>query len=122
MSENKLIAKLSGPKLRLALVHSLGLDYEISIEPAYGVGSRVLLKGQCEFFRPDQDWKQAAPLIEANWSQIALWLQIYFGPTWVGYVDRSTDSVLVWFMRAIVGHYNPTLTSVPFDKLIESKT
>lgn len=116
---NRDISALTGPELRLALAHSLGFDYEISIEPVYAVGPRILLKGMYEFYRPDQDWKQAAPLIESNWSQIARWLQKHFGPTWVGYVDRSTDSVLVWFMRAIVGHYNPTLKGVPFDKLTE---
>lgn len=111
------VNELKGPELRLALAHSLGLDYEISIEPAYGVGSRILLKGKYEFFRPDQDWKQAGPLIEQHWVAITKWLHKHFGHTWVGYVDLSEDSVLTWFMRAIVGHYNPLLEGIPFDKL-----
>lgn len=115
---NEQVAKLTGPELRLALACTLQLEHSVSFEPAYQVGARVLLKGKHEFFRPDQDWKQAGPLIETHWVAITKWLQRYFGHTWVGYVDRSKESVLVWFMRAIIGYHNPNLDNVPFEVLV----
>lgn len=113
----KEVASLTGPELRLALASTLKLEYTISIEPVYQVGARILLKGKHEFFRPDQDWKQAGPLIETHWVAITKWLQKHFGHTWVGYVDRSKESALTWFMRAIVGYYNPELKDIHFEEL-----
>lgn len=115
--QTRKVEQLSGAELRLALAVTLKMSYEISIEPAYQVGARIRVGGTFEFFRPDKEWKQAGPLIEQHWVAITKWLYKHFGHTWVGYVDRSTDTVLVWFMRALVGHYNPTLTGVPFDEL-----
>lgn len=115
--KQRTVETLKGPELRLALVSTLKLDYEISIEPVYSVGARILLKGMFEFYRPDADWKQAGPLIETHWVVITKWLQKHFGHTWVGYVDHSNEEVLVWFMRAIVGYHNPELKDIPFEAL-----
>lgn len=92
---------LVGVTLRYALAKSLVLEFDIH-PPAYGLGHRILIKGQPNYFRPDVDWGQLA-FVESAWREVTGWLINELGPDWYSEIDVRQGDLQRWFCRGLVG-------------------
>lgn len=107
------IETLAGPRLRHAVAAVLKKEFTVDKEPTYGVGHRILIKGDKEFFRPDVNWEQGGPLVDTHWRAITAWLIETLGPNWRDNIDGRRGDILVWFMRGLVGSVCGTHVGVP---------
>lgn len=108
---NKSTISLQGFNLRYALV--LGKTFTI-IPPEYGLGPRIRVEGEGEYYRPDVNWVQTGKLIEAYWIDIVGWLEAKLGPEWPTKI-LSDGGPRVWFCRAVVGFRHGDTVSIPAD-------
>lgn len=108
-------ADLEGLELRIMLAKALGYTYTV-VDAEYGIGARVLVQGHREYFRPEQDWAQGGPLINAHWRASTAWLIDQLGPNWRDNVDGNPGDLLVWFCRGIVGsHFGHEIECLQLD-------
>ncbi len=102
---------LTGIALRYATATALGFSFEIH-QPTYGLGHRLLIKGQSGYFRPDVEWAQMT-FVEAAWREIVGWLIAEFGPNWHANVDGRRGDLQLWFCRGIIGARLGNEVSIP---------
>jgi len=92
---------LTGIALRYAVAKALGLDFVVH-PPEYGLGHRILIKGQPNYFRPEAEWAEMA-FIEPAWREVTGWLINELGPDWYSEIDARQGDLQRWFCRGLVG-------------------
>lgn len=112
------VETLTGIGLRYALATALELTFTVR-PPVYGLGYRILVTGEPDFFRPEISWVQGGPLVETHWRETTAWLSEHFGPNWRDRVDGKSGRLLFWLCRGIVGARLGDTVQVPEYLLVQ---